>query len=104
MPHSCPIKGRRNFCVMTDASDVAVGAALQQMVDNTWQPIAFFPKSLQPAASRYSTLGREHFSVYLSLPHFRNFLEGRNFFVLIDHKPLTYVFLVTFSFFLLTAL
>ena len=27
---------------MTDASDTAVGAVLQQNIDNTWRPIAFF--------------------------------------------------------------
>ena len=78
------------LCVMTDASDVAVGAALQQKVDNIWQPIAFFSKRLQPAETRYSTFGRELLAVYLSIRHFRHYLEGRPFFVSTDHKPLTY--------------
>ena len=41
--------------VMTDASDVAVGAVLQQYVDGKWCPIAFFSKALKPAEKRYST-------------------------------------------------
>ena len=42
-------------CLMMDASDTAVGAALQQYVDSSWQPIAFFSKKLKPAETWYST-------------------------------------------------
>ncbi len=77
-------------CVMTDASDVAVGAVLQQYRDSQWCPIAFFSKCLKPAETRYSTFDRELLAVYLSITHFRYFLEGREFYVLTDHKPLTY--------------
>ena len=31
--------------IMTDASNTAVGAVLQQMTDNTWRPIGFFSKT-----------------------------------------------------------
>ncbi|CAH8649038.1 unnamed protein product [Dicrocoelium dendriticum] len=75
----------------TDASDVAVGAVLQQRVADTWQPLAFFSKRLQPTESRYSTFGRELLAVYLAIRHFRHVLEGRSFVVFTDHKPLTYV-------------
>ena len=75
---------------MTDASDVAVGAVLQQKVNHVWQPLGFFSKRLQPAETRYSTFGRELLAVYLSIRHFRHHLEGRQFFVLTDHRPLTY--------------
>ena len=78
------------LCVMTDASDVAVGAVLQQRVDNTWQPLTFFSKRLQPAETRYSTFGRELLAIYLAIKHFRHSLEGRQFHVLTDHKPLIY--------------
>ena len=77
-------------CLMTDASDTAVGAVLQQLVDGTWQPISFFSKKLRPAETRYSTFDRELLPVYLAIKHFRHFLEGRHFHVLTDHKPLTY--------------
>ena len=78
------------LCLMTDASDVAVGAVLQQRINNVWQPLGFFSKRLQPAETRYSTFGRELLAVYLSIRHFRHNLEARQFFVLTDHKPLTY--------------
>ena len=75
---------------MTDASDVAVGAVLQQYVDGMWHPISFFSKKLKPAETRYSTFDRELLAIYLAIRHFRHFLEGREFHVLTDHKPLTF--------------
>ena len=78
--------------IMTDASNSAVGAVLQQYVDGQWQPISFFSKKLQPAETRYSTFDRELLAIYLAIKHFCYFLEGRTFHVLTDHKPLTFAF------------
>lgn len=78
--------------IMVDASDVAVGAVLQQFLQGEWSPLAFFSQKLKPAETRYSTFGRELFAVYATIRHFRYFLEGREFYVLTDHKPLIYVF------------
>ena len=77
-------------CLMTDASDTAVGAVLQQNIDDTWRPISFFSRKMTPAETRYSTFDRELLAVYLAIKHFRHFLEGRLFHVLTDHKPLTF--------------
>jgi cleavage and polyadenylation specificity factor subunit 1 len=52
--------------------------------------LAFFSKGLKPAETRYSTFDRELLAIYLAIKHFRYFLEGRNFHILTDHKPLTY--------------
>lgn len=76
--------------VMVDASNSAVGAVLQQNINGTWKPLAFFSKKLSTTECRYSTFGRELLGVYLAIRHFRYYLEGRTFFVMTDHKPLTY--------------
>ena len=76
--------------VMVDASNTGVGAVLQQSIDGEWRPLAYFSKKLTPAETRYSTFDRELLAIYLAVKHFRHFLEGRQFFVLTDHKPLTY--------------
>ena len=73
-----------------DASQAAVGAALQQMINGETRPLAFFSKRLQPAQTRYSTFGRELLAAYLAVKHFRHALEGRQFTLLTDHKPPTY--------------
>ena len=77
-------------CIMADASEAAVGAVLQQFIGGQWQPLAYFSKSLKPAETRYSTFDRELLAIYLAIKHFRYFVEGRQFSILTDHKPLTY--------------
>ncbi|CAH8562393.1 unnamed protein product [Dicrocoelium dendriticum] len=74
-----------------DASDAAVGGVLQQRQRGELYPIAFFSKKLQPAERSYSTFNRELLAIYLSVRHFRYYLEGRTFTIFTDHKLLTYV-------------
>ena len=76
--------------IMTDASDHAVGAVLQQYVDQQWCPIAYFSKKLKQSETKYSTYDRELLAIYLAIKHFCHFIEGRTFTVYTDHKPLTY--------------
>ncbi|BHF65222.1 hypothetical protein SprV_0200823200 [Sparganum proliferum] len=45
--------------LMVDASTVAVGAVLQQHINDSTRPLAFFSKKFSPAETRYSTFGRE---------------------------------------------
>ena len=66
-------------------------AFMQQFLDGMWQPLSFFSKKLNPAETRYSAFDRELLVVYATIKHFRHNLEGRNFFVNTDHKPLTFV-------------
>ena len=77
-------------CILTDASSSAVGAVLQQRIDDTWCPLAYFSRKLTPAQQKYSTFDRELLAIYLALKHFHYFVEGRDFYVITDHKPLTY--------------
>ena len=74
---------------MTDASNTAFGAVLQQYIDGQWQPISFFYKKLQPAETRYSTFDQELYAVYQAL---QIFLERCTFHVITDHKTLTFPF------------
>ena len=71
-----------------DASDLAVGGVLEQLVNNEWQPLAFFSRQLQPPQRRYSTFDRELLAMYLAVRHFRFFLEGRHFTIFTDHTNL----------------
>ncbi|PIK40396.1 pol polyprotein [Apostichopus japonicus] len=76
--------------LVVDASDTGVGGALQQYQNGCWHAIAFFSKKLSATEKRYSTFGRELFAIYLSIRYFRHSLEGRAFYIMTDHKPLTY--------------
>ncbi len=74
----------------TDASDTAIGAVLQQFVNGMWVPLAFFSQRLRQPEMKYNTFDRELLAVYLSIRHFRYFIEGRQLIVFTDHKPITF--------------
>ena len=57
-------------CLMTDVSDTAVEAVLQQHVQGTWKPISFFSRKLTQAKTRYSTFDHELLAVFLAIKHF----------------------------------
>jgi hypothetical protein len=61
---------------------------LQQLNGGRWQPLAFYSKKLSGAGTRYSTFDRELLAAFSAVRHFRFLLEGRQFRLLTDHKPL----------------
>ena len=82
-----PVPGARTV-LTTDASDVAIGAVLEQKIDEHWQPLAFFSRQLNKAERNYATIDRELLGIHSAVLHFRYFLEGRDFTVYTDHKPI----------------
>jgi len=76
--------------VMSDASDIAIGAVLQQYLEGKWCPLSYFSRKLSPTEQHYSTFDRELLAVYRAIHHFHHFLEACEFHVLTDHMPLTY--------------
>ena len=80
----------KEFSLTTDASDTAVGAVLQQFGSSGWEPLAFFSRQLRPREQRYSAFDRELLAMFLAVRHFRYFLEGRQFKIFTDHKPLVF--------------
>lgn len=91
---------------MTDASNVVVGAALSQIDEDCSpstdfnlgsknfhvQPVTCFAKKLPTTETRYSTFDRELLAIYLTLKLIRYVLEGFNFIIDTDHKPLVVAF------------
>lgn len=73
-----------------DASDTAIGAALEQQTSRGWRPLGFMSVKLTRAQKNYSVFDRELLSAYEAVKKFRHFLEGRQFVIFTDHKPLTY--------------
>lgn len=76
----------------TDASDLAAGAVLHQLVDGHLQPLGFFSRKFDKAQRKYSTYDRELTAIFLAVRHFRYLLEGREFQIYTDHKPLIFAF------------
>lgn len=86
-----PIAGA-TLAIMIDASDYAIGGALQQLVDSAWQPLAFFSKSLTTAQQKYSAYDRELLAIYAAVKRFRHMIEAMAVIIFTDHKPITFAF------------
>lgn len=75
-----------------DASDRGIGGVLQQKKKGVWRPLGFFSRALTPTQRVYSTYDRELLAIYEAVRHFRPLIEGLNFTIITDHKPLTHAF------------
>lgn len=78
--------------LQTDTSDTAVGAVLQQSIVCETRPLSFFSRKPTPTQQRYWTYDRVLLAVYEAIKRFRHFLEYRDFYMLMDHKPLVFAF------------
>ena len=78
----------------TDASGFAVGAILSQGQIGQDKPIAFASRILNRAEQNYSTIEKELTAIVWACKHFKPYLLGRNFTIITDHKPLTWMFSV----------
>ena len=72
----------------TDASDIAIGAVLETLVSNVPQPLSFYSRTLHKAERNYSTFDKELLAVHSAIRHFRHMLEGSQFTIQTDHRPL----------------
>ena len=53
-------------------------------------PYRLFSTKIKPAETRYSAFDQELLAIYLANKQFRHFVKGRKFYVITDHKPLTF--------------
>lgn len=83
---------RAKLALVTDASDLALGAVLQQLKDDVWEPLAFYSHKLSPSQQKYSPYDRELLAIYEAIKYFRHMLEARHFTVYTDHKPISFAF------------
>jgi cleavage and polyadenylation specificity factor subunit 1 len=80
------------LALVTDASSPAMGALLQQLADNAWQPLIFFSKKLNATQQKYSAYDCELLAACEIVKYFRHMLESRHFALFTDHKPITFTF------------
>ena len=64
---------------------------LHQLPDNSEQPVAYASRTLSPAEVKYSQLDKEALSIVYGVKNIHQYLYGRKFTILSDHKPLKYL-------------
>ena len=78
----------KEFILVTDASNIALGACLMQEVENVLKPILYLSRSLTKCEVNYSTIEKECLAVVWALTKLQKYLLGKKFTLLTDHKPL----------------
>jgi hypothetical protein len=83
----------RPFLLTTDASNEAIGAVLSQGPVGKDLPLGYASRTLNNAEKNYPTV-EELLAIVWGCKHFRQYLYGRKFTIVTDHRPLTWIFSV----------
>ncbi|GJP47026.1 hypothetical protein CLOM_g6258 [Closterium sp. NIES-68] len=81
----------RPFEVITDASDIPIGAVLMQDFGNGLQPIAYESRKMQSAERNYPVHDKEMLAIVHAFKIWRCYLTGADVTVRTDHKSLQYL-------------
>ena len=74
--------------ITTDASDVAMGAVIEQRGPQGWEPLAFWSKKLSDTQQNWCPYDRELNAAHKAIRHFKHMVEGRPFTLYTDHQSL----------------
>jgi hypothetical protein len=86
-----PIPGMPYY-LATDASDVAIGASLEQEVDGVRRPVAFASRLLTDTELKRPVIDREALAILWACEKFSSYLLGATFWIESDHEPLKWLY------------
>jgi len=81
----------KDFLLVTDASEVAVGAVLMQLIDGKESIVGVASRTFTAVETRWSTTEREAYGILFGVRRFDYFLRCRPFIVKTDHAALQYI-------------
>lgn len=82
------------FLITTDASNSAIGAVLSQGRVGSDLPISYISRTLNKAEANYNTTEKELLAIVWAVKQFRHYVFGHKFYIVTDHRPLTWLFSV----------
>eukprot|EP00731_Ephydatia_muelleri_P003248 Em0001g3248a len=75
-----------------DASAVGIGACLMHVIGGQEQPVMYASRSLSKTEAKYAQIEREALAIIFAIKKFHQYLYGKEFILVTDHKPLCKLF------------